>query len=71
MFLEFSEVVVKIQTNGWREEVTVWASAVKLVLLRDAIFTKGLTHVQIYTTVLPGVACGMGIVEQVSVENLI
>lgn len=70
-FLEFSEVVVEIQTYGWREEVTRWASAVKLILFRDAVFTQGLAHVQIYAIVLPGVACCMGIVAQVSLENLI
>lgn len=54
--LEFSEVVVKIQAYGWREEVTLWASAVKLVLFRDAVLTQGLAHVQIYAIVFPGVA---------------
>lgn len=69
--LEFSEVVVKIQTYGWREEVTVWASAVKLILFRDAVFTQSFAHVQIYAIVFPSVACGMGIVAQVSLKNLI
>lgn len=69
---KFSEVIIEVQTYGWSEEVTIHPTTVQfLIFIRNPIFTQGFTHVQIDAVVLPGVAGCMGVVAQVTVQNLI
>lgn len=64
---KFSEVIIEIEANRLGEEITVHATAVEvLILVRNAILTQGLTHVQVDTAVFPGVASCMGVVVEVA-----
>lgn len=68
---ELSQVVVEVEADGRGEEVTVHAAPVKLlVLVRHAVFTQRLAHVQGGSVMLPGVAGCMRVVAQVPLQDL-
>lgn len=57
------EVIIKVQAYGFSEKVTVHATLVELlILIKKAILTQSLSHVQVYMVVFPGVTGSVGVI---------
>lgn len=67
----FGEVVVEVELDGGGELVRVQPQLLELaVVVGDVVLVQSLAHVQHGAVVFPGVAVGVGVVAQVTLEDL-
>ena len=66
-----SEVVVEVQQDGGREQVSVQSQLFELeVVVPDVVLAERAAHVQRRPVVFPGVAAGVRVVAQVTLPDL-
>lgn len=57
------EVIIEVQTYRFGEKVMVHTTLVEfLILIKEAVLTQSLSHVQVYMVVFPGVTGSMGVI---------